>query len=99
MMDRTDNGVNLLALCTLKRALHQYKGVMKPKLNTARSRSRISFTLLFLINRKIISLRDEHACVLCYYFRKDFHENWYKNKLLVIHLDIIFNLRKLIITK
>jgi len=93
MMDKTDNGVHLLDLCTLKTALHQCNGVMKPKLNSARLRSWISFTLLFLINREKMSLRDEHVCVLYYNFRKDFHENWYKNKLSVTHFnDITFNL-------
>jgi hypothetical protein len=36
-MDGMDYGMHLLALCTIKRVLHQYNGVMKPKLNTARS--------------------------------------------------------------
>jgi len=41
MMDGTDYAKHLSALLTLKRVLHQYNGVMKPKLNTARSRNRI----------------------------------------------------------
>ena len=93
MMDRTGNGVHLLALCIPKRALHQYNGAMKPKLNTARSRSRISFTLFFFLNRKIISLRDEHVCVPPYKFPKRFSRKLVKNKLLDTQSkDIILNL-------
>jgi hypothetical protein len=93
MMDGIVYGKHLSALCTLKNALHQYNGAVKPKINTARSKSRISFTLLFFLNRKLVRLRENISVSFITTFGKIVTKIDIKNKLLDTHLNaIIFNL-------